>query len=247
MVLSGRKLVFDEQRPITCEAGNIITVPAPSSYDLRNEPDGLRNRYRALVIPFKHKHLEHLRDMHGISHEEHHNQIKVLKYESDEILLATVQHYLECPDDARILKHRLTEILLILMEQDNRLMSYAIAGDSWSLRVRSILSGDLVHEWKIGEVSERLATSETTLRRKLREEDASFREILFELRLASGLMQLLQTSMPVYQVAFDCGYQSVSRFTSNFRKRFGLSPTELRGSVGEKGQKLPAFEQPETS
>ncbi len=126
-------------------------------------------------------------------------------------------------------------------------MSYALARSNWSQRVRSILSGDLLHEWTIGEVSERLATSETTLRRKLREEGTSFREILFELRLVSGLMQLLQTSKPVYQVAFECGYQSVSRFTSNFRKRFGLSPTEFRSSVDEKGQKSPVFEQPGAS
>lgn len=245
MVLSGRKVIFDEQGPVTCEAGSVITVPAPASYDLRNEPDELRNLYRALVIPFKHEHLEHLRDMHGIEHIEHHDQIKVLKYKPEDVLNATVQHYLECPNDDRILKHRLTEILLFLIEQDISLLSYAIARNNWSQRVRSIISSDLGREWTIGEVSKRLATSETKLRRKLREEDTTFREILFELRLTSGLMRLLQTSMPVYQIAFECGYQSVSRFTSNFRKRFGLSPTALRSSVDEKGQKLTAFGQPE--
>jgi AraC-like DNA-binding protein len=247
MVLSGRKIIFDEQGPITCEAGSIITVPAPASYDLRNEPDKQQNRYRALVIPFNHEHLESLRDMHGIDQIARHEEIKVLKYKTDELQYTTVKHYLESPNDSLVLKHRLTEILLLLLKQDSRLMSYAIARDNWSQRVRSILSGNLIHEWTIGEVSERLATSETTLRRKLRAEGGSFRQILVELRLASGLMQLLQTSLPVYQIAFDCGYQSVSRFTSNFRKRFGLSPTEFRCSMDENGQNLPVHEQPEAS
>ena len=39
VVLSGRKVVFDVHRPIVCDAGCTITVPAPSSFDLRNEPD----------------------------------------------------------------------------------------------------------------------------------------------------------------------------------------------------------------
>ncbi|MEW8584587.1 MAG: helix-turn-helix domain-containing protein [Candidatus Thiodiazotropha sp.] len=235
MVLSGRKVIFDEQGTISCEAGSVITVPAPASYDLRNEPDKARKRYKALVIPFKHEDIEHLRDMHGIAHIERSDQVRVLKYEPDESLSETVRHYLESPNDAQLLKHRLTEILLILMKQDSRVMSYSIARENWSQRVRSILSSDLIYEWTIGEVSNRLATSETTLRRKLREEGTSFREIIYELRLASGLFQLLQTTMPVYQVAFECGYQSVSRFTSNFRKRFGLSPTEFRNSLDEKG------------
>ena len=51
-------------------------------------------------------------------------------------------------------------------------------------------------------------------------------------------MQLLQTSSPVYQIAYDCGYQSVSRFTSNFRKRFGLPPTAIRASMEETGHML---------
>lgn len=249
MVLSGQKVIFDEPGTVTCEAGGVVAVPGPASYDLRNEPDALSNQYRALIIPFKHEHLATLRDLHGINHQDQRDQVKVLKFCPDQALNATVQHYLESPSDPHILRHRLMEVLLFLSEQNANLLSFSIARDNWSQRVRSILSSDLVYEWTIAEVSERLATSETTLRRKLREEDASFREILSELRLANGLSQLLQTSMPVYQIALECGYQSVSRFTSNFRKRFGLSPTEFRSSnsVDEKGHKMAVSGQPEVS
>lgn len=54
LVLSGRKLIGT----MACEAGNAITVPAPASYDLRNEPDARGGRYRALIIPFEHDDLE---------------------------------------------------------------------------------------------------------------------------------------------------------------------------------------------
>ncbi|HEY9051314.1 MAG TPA: helix-turn-helix transcriptional regulator [Gammaproteobacteria bacterium] len=247
MVLSGQKIIFDRERPVTCKEGCVLTVPAPGSFDLRNEPDAHCGQYRALVIPFKHEHLEQLRKMHGIDNIGHLDQIRILKYENDETLVATVQHYLECPTNEKLLSHRLSEILLYLSGKDDRLMSYALARDNWSQRVRAILSSDLEREWAIGEVCKHLAASETTLRRKLRQEDTSFREILHELRLTSGLMQLLQTSLPVYQVAYECGYQSVSRFTSNFRKRFGLAPTELRASLDEKEQKLAACERPQAS
>lgn len=235
VILSGEKTIFDNQCPVTAGPGCAITVPAPSSYDLRNEPDKQNNRYRALVIPFTPNDLEQLSHLHGFGRSQHQEHHHVLKFDSSDQLTAAVQHYLDCPDDAQILKHRLIEILLHLTKQNTELLSYATTDESWAQRVRTIINNNIVYAWTAAEVSGRLATSETTLRRKLRHEETSFREILFEARLANGLMQLLQSSKPVYQVAFDCGYQSVSRFTSNFRKRFGLSPTELRSSMDENG------------
>lgn len=235
MVLSGTKVVFDAAAPVTCEAGAAIAVPAPASFDLRNEPDSRRKRYNALVIPFRPAHLDDLRRLHGFE-PGHRSEVGVLKFDRTSTLEATIRHYLESPDDALLLKHRLMEILLYLARQDARMMSFALAQENWSHKVHSIVSGNLVHDWSIGEVSERLDTSETTLRRRLRQEQTSFRELVYELRLTSALMQLLQTSLPVYQIAYDCGYQSVSRFTSNFRKRFGVAPTALRASMAEKEQ-----------
>lgn len=234
VVLCGRKVIFDVRGSVVCEAGSAITVPAPGSFDLRNEPDASRHRYRALVIPFRHEHLERLRKAHDFEHIGQSDHIGVLNFGCDEILVASIKHYLESPDEPRLLDHRLIEILLVLVEKDARLLSYVLRQESWSQKVRAILSADLAHEWELAEVCNRLATSESTLRRQLQLEGLGFRDLLYELRLGSALMQLLQTSAPVYQIAYACGYQSVSRFTSNFRKRFGLPPTEFRASVDGK-------------
>lgn len=238
MVLAGAKIIYDGSTPITCETGNLLSVPAPASYDLRNQPNPQRQYYRALVIPFQYSQLAQVQKMHQIEHTAHQDQIKVLKYERDEILTTTIRHYLDCPDDEKLLSHRLSEILLLLIKKKPQLLSYTLAQESWGQRVRTLLSSNLQREWAIKDACGHLATSETTLRRKLRQEDTSFRELLYELRLTSGLMQLLQTSLPVYQIAHECGYQSVSRFTSNFRKRFGLAPTEFRASADAKEQIL---------
>ena len=113
---------------------------------------------------------------------------------------------------------------------------------SWSQRVRAILATDLARSWEINELCARLATTESTLRRNLKRENTGFRELLSDLRLSTALMQLLQTSRPVYQVAYDCGYQSVSRFSSNFHKRFGVPPRQFRESMDESEQSLDVSE-----
>lgn len=234
LVLSGRKVIFGAHGPIACESGSAITVPAPGSFDLRNEPDANRHRYRALVIPFKHTHLERLRKAHDFAHVGQCDDIDVLNFGGDAMLHAAVKHYLESPDEPRIVDHRLIEILLVLVQKDARLMSYVLNQGNWGQKVRSILAVDLAREWQLADVCQCLLTSESTLRRQLQSEGTGFRELLYELRLSTALMQLLQTTVPVYQVAYACGYQSVSRFTSNFRKRFGLPPTEFRASVNGK-------------
>lgn len=238
-VLSGKKTIFDPRGTITCEAGCTVTVPAPASFDLRNEPDHQSKRYKALVIPFAHKALDDLSKVHGINHDRHDNDVRVLKFEYDATLAEALKHYLTCGDNGALMNHRLMEILLILVSKNASLLSYTLAQDVWSQRVRAILATDLTRDWDIAEVCKRLATTESTLRRNLNKENVGFREMLSELRMTTALMQLLQTNHPVYRVAYDCGYQSVSRFSANFHKRFGLPPRDFRESLNELEHGLP--------
>lgn len=238
LVLSGRKILFDGDVKVSAEAGTLLAVPGPASFDLRNEPDPGTKKYSALVIPFKLELLERLTRSHNLLHEVQRQSVGILKYVPDDTLYSSIKHYLTTVGNARLLNHRLMEILLILATQKPELLSYALEQPNWSRRVRAMLAADLAQAWDIGTVCQRLATTESTLRRHLKREDTSFREVLYELRLATALMQLLQTSLPVYRIAYDCGYQSVSRFTSNFRKRFGLPPKALRASVSGTEQNL---------
>lgn len=182
--------------------------------------------------------LERLGRMHTLMHTVQRGPVGILKYDPDSTLYVSIQHYLSTLDNPKLLNHRLLEILLILVGINPALLSYDLHRNSWSQRVRAVVAADLALSWEIGEVCSRLATTESTLRRNLKREDTSFREVLYDLRLSSALMQLLQTNLPVYRVAYDCGYQSVSRFTSNFRKRFGVPPTQFRSSVSESERSL---------
>lgn len=238
LVLKGRKVLFEGQAPVICEAGSILAVPGPSSHDLRNEPDSFTKQYRALLIPFKAEHIERMIRAYGLMHEVSRAPVGILKFAPDPELHASIEHYLCTEGSAKLLSHRLMEILLVLATKNPALLSYALQKQGWCGRVRAVLSSDLSLPWEIGEVCEKLATTESTLRRNLKREGGSFRNLLNELRLTTALMQLLQTSHPIYRIAYDCGYQSVSRFSSNFHKRFGTTPRQVRASMNENGQLL---------
>ena len=245
LVLSGTKTLYDGDKPVTADAGGVLTVPAPGSYNLRNAPDPKHRKYEALIVPFSTNLLDQLIRSHGFLHEVRQGDVAVLKFEPDDTLHRSIAHYLTTVGNAKLLNHRLMEILLILANKNPKLLSYALQPPGWCQRVRAVLSQDLTQPWEIADVCKRLATSESTLRRNLRNEDTSFRTLLLELRLASALVQLMQTSLPIYRIAFDCGYRSVSRFTKNFHVRFGLPPRQFREHMNESDQKLAARGQPE--
>lgn len=238
LVLKGRKVLFEGQTPVVCEAGSILAVPGPSSHDLRNEPDPLSKQYRALLIPVKPEHIERMIRTHGLVHEVPRAPVGILKFAADPELHASIEHYLSTDGSAKLLSHRLMEILLMLATKNPALLDYALQKPGWCGRARTVMASDLAQPWEMGELCTRLATTESTLRRNLKREGSSFRELLNELRLTTALMQLLQTSHPVYRIAYDCGYQSVSRFSSNFHKRFGTTPSQVRASMSENGQLL---------
>ena len=240
LVLAGTKTLYGYGNPVTADAGSVLTVPAPGSYDIRNAPDSRSRKYEALIIPFSTHLLDQLIRSHGFLHQVKKGDIAVLKFEHDDTLHSSIAHYLTTVGNPKLHNHRLMEILLILVGKNPNLLSYALQLPGWTQRVRTILSQNLAHPWEIAEVCKRLATSESTLRRNLRSEDTSFRGVLHELRLTSALVQLLQTSLPIYRIAFDCGYQSVSRFTKNFHERFGLPPRQFRENVNESDQNLAA-------
>lgn len=238
LVLSGRKVIFDGDKAVACNAGEALAVPAPASFDLRNEPCPHSGRYVALIIPFEHGALGKLRNLHDLPADCRDQHVRVLHFGRDSALEATVRHYLASAADPQLKRHRLLEILLILCGKDSRLLSFELNRNNWSQRVRTVFATDLTRSWEVADVCRRLATSESTLRRNLNEEGTGFRKLLHELRLSTALQQLLQTSLPVYQVAYDCGYQSVSHFSQNFHKRFGLSPSVLRTRVTGSEQNL---------
>jgi len=126
----------------------------------------------------------------------------------------------------------------------------------WSLRKREIISllchmgheeiltllgnlqvKDRLHEMFINQgfhelttegICKQLAMSESTLRRKLKLEGTNVQKIKDQTRLGLAL-HLLQTSRnSIGMIADKCGYQSQSRFTERFKRRFGLTPSELR-------------------
>ncbi len=58
-----------------------------------------------------------------------------------------------------------------------------------------------------------------------------FVQFLTDIRLAHAYRALTETGKPITQIAYDCGFNSVSHFIHRFRAMRGMSPREFRQRV----------------
>ncbi len=128
---------------------------------------------------------------------------------------------------APVAEHRLREVLVWLQEKG--IGFSAAEPERLSLRLRRLLLNDPGFPWSINEVARYANSSPATLRRRLRSENLSFREILQDVRMSYALTLLHNSEMPVLSIAMAVGYDSASRFSARFRSRFGYLPSDVRG------------------
>jgi AraC-like DNA-binding protein len=81
-------------------------------------------------------------------------------------------------------------------------------------------------------VAQNLNTSPRTLRRKLREENSSFRQVVDELRRDMAIRYLHDTNLTVEEIAETLGFSDTANFRQAFRRWTKTTPREFKdGSV----------------
>lgn len=238
LVLSGQASLAQDSEVCRAPAGGLLAIPASARLDARFDSDLRSGRYCALVIPFTAFALERLARAHDLPAVHVVRAPRALAFAADEGVIDAIKHYLLGARDPRMQTHRLWEILSMLIHKDPALLYFSAARARWTERVRAVLQRDLARSWEMEQMCGRLNIAANTLRRHLKEEGASFREIVYELRLSTALNLLLHTAAPIPRVAYECGYQSAARFTQNFYKRFGVLPRAFR--EGDVPPPLPA-------
>ena len=99
--------------------------------------------------------------------------------------------------------------------------------------VKLNLRRDEGHFPSLEQVASGLAMSSRTLRRRLREKNTSFQELLDAERHQVATQFLLDTTMNIQQIAEYCGFGDAQNFSQAFKRWQGISPTEFRSSQGE--------------
>ena len=234
LVLEGTKRVTFAARQETLGAGELAFLPAGSELLMENIPCPDRHEYLALCLSFSPETVQRFLTSYGHRLDWPAQQPRFTAPAPEDLVRLITQRVTWCQagdvDDWILNDLKQQEILSLCGH--HRLLGLLLPSRhlSWQQQVSGLVSLDLSHRWKVGEVGQRLGVSESALRRHLQEENTSFSDILEQARLITALGLLQETQYSVARVAEQVGYQSPSRFTERFKQRFGVTPSQLKQS-----------------
>ncbi len=221
-VLQGEKRLGRDSEQI-CKSGDFIFLSNSPNTEIRNIPKD--SFYTALLIEFDPSDFDHLLPPN--------KKPPVSQHCSGNItpdLELCLKQFLEWTQvtPTSLWTHRRKEIIELLCHMGYENVLSGLIQQTLGQKVHHIISADIGKEHSAASLSKQLAMSESTLRRKLKNEGTSIQHIKDQVKLGHGLHLILSTQQPINLIAEKCGYYSQSRFTERFKERFGTTPTELR-------------------
>jgi AraC-like DNA-binding protein len=95
-------------------------------------------------------------------------------------------------------------------------------------KVREILLVNLMRPTSFDAVAKHLHMTTRTLRRKLGEENTSFRKLVDELRMQVAIKYLRDTDLTIEETAYSLGFSDAANFRHAFRRWTNRAPLEFR-------------------
>lgn len=116
----------------------------------------------------------------------------------------------------------------LALDQLEREMAMLESQQDILAKVRAILSHQPGHYPDLETVAEKLFMSSRTLKRRLQQHQASFQQLLDEIRRRDAVRLLENSRLTVEQIAQHLGYSDPANFTRAFRKWTGATPSQYR-------------------
>jgi AraC-like DNA-binding protein len=230
VVLEGVKTIHWGGRSFVYRPGMAFALPAGACVDVVNEPDPRSGVYRALFLGFSTELLEDARRRWSALARGRRSTDPTV--EITPALASAVIHTSEALASVvqvspLVTEQRIQEILLHLAECGSAPLRPDAKTSSMTEAVRLTLRSAPAHPWTAPMVADALGASEPTLRRHLRQEGASFRQLLREERMRAARSLLMEGRTNVAEAAIIGGYASLSHFAKRFRSMYGSLPSEI--------------------
>lgn len=140
-------------------------------------------------------------------------------------------HSLEKPEDPPNLRARRVLVQLILSRALPFLNLQKKSGEPTIVyQLVDILSREYREQLTLDGLSKRLGVSRYTLSRIFSEQiGCGFPEYVNRLRLGEAENLLSNTSLPITEISYRCGFETPRTFNRAFRSQLGVTPREYRG------------------
>lgn len=102
-------------------------------------------------------------------------------------------------------------------------------------RVMDYLSRHYSEVIRLSEVAEMVNMSESSFCRFFKQHTSkSFIDFLTDIRLGAASRALIDSSLSIAEIGYDCGFNNLSNFNRIFKKKKGVTPSEFRDNYRKK-------------
>jgi len=106
--------------------------------------------------------------------------------------------------------------------------------------IRTLLLRDIANPPTFAVIAKLLGANERSLRRQLRQQGLSFRDLLDELRAQIALKYLRTTELANEEIALALGFSDATNFRRAFRRWTNRTPSEIRRTPGARARSFRA-------
>lgn len=224
----GRKTITIGSKIIRLSPGDAVAIAPGTTCDVKNETDrgAFESTWIVIANPILSKMQaalpDHKRLKGAVALKNLGNEF-VQSFERAVQAIVAPEHI---PDI--VAEHRVQELHAWLAHTGH--IFHAQAACDLHRKVRLMIATAPDKAWLSKNLAQSFAMSEATFRRRLADHGQSFNEILIDVRMTTALTLLQVTDRPVAEIAWQVGYESASRFSVRFKRRFGFSPMAVRGA-----------------
>lgn len=234
VVIEGEKQIAWAGRLFKYGPGQAFSLPAGTVVDVVNEPDVTSGVYRALFLGFSNELLEEARRKWSCLARSFLSPDPTVEISPG--LASAILHTSEAlagtiEVSPRVTEQRLREILLMLAECGAAPLRPDRKVSTMSDAVRAVVRAAPSRQWVVASIAAELCTTEPTLRRHLRLEGHSFREILAAERMSAARTMLMEGRTQVSEAALIGGYASLSHFAKRFKQIYGYLPSRIEQAI----------------
>lgn len=233
LVMIGKKVVYGEcgeSNDCVGTPGDLILLPPGASYSMLNDADRDGRPYEAMVLVVDPALIQQVANASPSSVPmSQPRSIKQVEAGFRESILRAIQLIQEQTTPAAIVRHAVMEVLTWIGLSG--LHFAPVQAPSFTDTLRAQLARSPDDAWTSAKAASLLNVSEATLRRRLAHEDWTMGALLQEVRLSYAMMMLQSCDAYVGQIALDAGFANHAHFSRLFKKRFGITPTQLRNPL----------------
>ncbi|CUR95026.1 helix-turn-helix transcriptional regulator [Salmonella enterica subsp. houtenae] len=229
-VRQGKKVIEWQGRTETADTTQLIVFPAGYEFHIENIP--VSGRYLAefisiplSVIKMSHKYSSSVAEKSEATRFCS-NLTKELEYCWEQLKVALGMELAP-----QLVEHITSGLILMLRHAGYGNVLLNIPGTSLASRCQDLIILSPAFHWTATDMAGQLHMSVSTFHRHLAAEGESFQTILNDVRLGNALNALQTTDKSISEIARDNGYQCPSRFTASFKRRYQITPRELRKAI----------------